>query len=120
MIIYADFDFYKTQYLCGAKEKITFTDFNFYARKATLEIDRQTFNRIPKDNISENVKMCCCEVAEILYQNKDVNISVSSESLGDQSTTFYSLEEREKATKNSIKKAVSSWLISSGYLFRGV
>ena len=63
-MVYADETFYTEKYLLGRKPVIS-TGFPFYARQASQLIDQYTFNRL-KDasEASEEVQMCCCELAE--------------------------------------------------------
>ena len=71
-MIYADEDFYKEKYLLGRKPVIS-TGFPFYARQASQVIDRYTFDRlVAQMEVPEEVRMCCCELAEAAYQHEKV------------------------------------------------
>lgn len=123
MTAYADENFYTSEYLGGRKAAID-TAFYFYARKATQEIRRFTGSNVEESDIPECVKMCCCEVAELLYKAEASENAaaqgVSSESVGDQSVSYESTESRHQALMNNIKSVVYSWLADTGLLFRGV
>lgn len=117
---YADDSFYENMYLSGKKAVIT-TAFDFYARKATQEIKRYTFDNITAP-IPECVKMCCCEIAEKLY-TADKNaeyIGRTSESVGSWSVGYESTEQTKQALQKDIKATVYSWLLGTGLLFAGV
>lgn len=121
MINYADITFYKQIYLCGKKAVIDNTSFEYYARNATQKIKQFTFDNVDEDNIPECVKMCCCEVAELMYinsANKQQNIS--SETVGDQSVSYVSNDVLLKTLQNNIRSAIYMWLADTGLLYRGV
>ena len=67
---YANETFYRESYLLGRKPVIS-TGFLFYARQASRLIDQYTFNRL-KDasEASEEVQMCCCELAEAEFRRE--------------------------------------------------
>ena len=77
MTVFADYDFYKKEYLCGKSAVIDTASFDFYARKATQRIKVFTFDNIDESNIPEYVKFCCCEVAELLYKDENSTNIVS-------------------------------------------
>lgn len=55
---YADFEFYKNQYLLGRAPKIPDADFSYWAMLASGEIRRRTFGRIDAlDEVPEEVGM---------------------------------------------------------------
>lgn len=124
MTAYADEAFYKDEYLCG-KEAVINAAFYFYARRATQEIRRFTGSNVEESDIPECVKMCCCEVAELLYNAESTESGsaaqgISSESVGDMSVSYESAETRHQALMNNIKSVVYSWLAGTGLLYRGV
>ncbi len=124
MTTYADKEFYTNEYLCGKKAVIS-TAFYFYARRATQEIRRFTGSNIEESDIPECVKMCCCEIAELLYNYENSGScsaaqGISSESVGDMSVSYENSEARYKALSGKIKSVVYSWLTGTGLLYRGV
>ena len=122
MTVFADYDFYKKEYLCGKNAVIDTASFDFYARKATQKIKVYTFDNIDENNIPECVKLCCCEVAELLYKDENsTNIKgLSSERVGDVSVSYESADSQRQVLSKNIKSVIYSWLADSGLLYRGV
>jgi hypothetical protein len=118
MTNYADYAYYTGTYK-GAV--IDAASFPLYARKATQEIKKYTFNRIQDGNIPDEVKMCCCELAEYFYrqENKDHEDDVQSEKKGEWSTTYVSGKEAEELKQSKIREIIYNWLAMSGLLYRG-
>lgn len=97
MTAYADESYYKTEYLCGRKAVIT-SAFAYYAREATLIINAYTGSNIDDTkDIIEPVKLCCCEVAELMYKADNMSGSegITSEKVGDVSRSYESCEVRK-------------------------
>ena len=123
MINYADHAYY-TEIYKGAV--IDAASFDFNSRKATQIIKQHTFNRVHANNILEEVKMCCCELAEYLYKkdiadnDTEANIKgLTSETTGGHSASYENAEARERATNNIIKGIIYNWLAMTGLLYRG-
>lgn len=119
---YADENFYKTEFLCGKKAVIT-TAFEYYARFASQIIDCYTHGNIGSENIPECVKLCCCELAEMIYrdeQSEKKNGGVSSESVQGWSKSYEDTESRRTALKIAQRDCVYKWLGDSGLLYSGV
>lgn len=121
MTVYADEKFYKNEYLCG-KKAVVDTAFEFYARSATVKIKDYTGKNIDENNISENIKMCCCEVAEQIYnyEKTENNNGISSESVGGWSKSYESSSNRQRLSDKKIKLIIYKWLSGTGLLYRGV
>lgn len=118
---YADETYYKNSYLMGRAAVIT-TAFAYYARTATQRIKLYTGSNVDEDNISDEVKNCCCELAECVYREEMelVNIGVSSETVGGWSKSYESSEARKIASDKNTHDIVYKWLSGTGLLFRGV
>lgn len=121
---FADEGFYKNAYLQGRAAVITVA-FAYYARLATAEIKRYTFDRVDEDNIPEEVSMCCCEIAELVFRreqtsNDSRSDGVSSESVQGWSRSYESAESRRQSFDTSVKNCVCRWLGGTGLLYRGV
>lgn len=121
MAAYADYIFYTEEYLHGREAVIEAASFDFFAFKATYVIKQYTLDNIP-DNIPECVKMCCCEVAELLYRYDDDSSSygISSESVGDISRSYENTSEYINNLNRNIKNCISMYLGGAGFLYRGV
>ena len=123
MTNYADYAYYTGTYK-GAV--IDTASFDLHARKATQEIRKYTFNRIDDANIPDDVKMCCCELAEYLCQKKAADQEteaglkgLSSETTGGHSANYESAEAREQAHNNVVKGIIYDWIAMTGLLYRG-
>jgi hypothetical protein len=117
MTNYADCAYYTGTYK-GAV--IDTASFDLYARKATQEIKKYTFNRVDEANILDDVKMCCCEVAEVLYKDKQEDVKgIASEKVGEYSVSYVSPEAKEKLLSVSVRSTIYNWLSMTGLLYRG-
>lgn len=124
-MIYADFVYYKTQYI-GAM----ITDPAVYDRCATraaADIDYYTLGRAAKNADMDAVKMAACAVAE-QYQTIERSAMQScgdapelqSESVGSYSRTYRSASESASDAKAAIRGIIEKYLAHTGLLYRGV
>lgn len=120
MTAYADYEYYKTEYLCGRKAAIN-SAFDYYARSATLLIKAYTGENVDESNIPESVKLCCCELAELVYndEKQSAKAGISSASVGDESVSYASEEERKTAHRRAIRSTVYKYLADTDLLYRG-
>lgn len=120
---YADEAFYVEKYLLGRKQTIR-TGFAFYARQAGEIIDRYTFDRLKSlQAVPEAVQMCCCELAEALFdrerQKKEAG-GKTSEKVGTYSVSFAAAKESSEAAANEQRMIVYKWLADTGLCYQGV
>ena len=123
MGMYADNDFYTVEYLQGRNPTIS-AGFNYYARSASKLIDLYTFGRLEEmEDISKDVKFCCCELAELIFENeiqsKDTG-NKTSERIGSYSVGFSSKADSEEAFKSKQYDIVIKWLGNTGLCYRGL
>lgn len=122
-MIYADEEFYNGKYLLGRKPVIS-TGFDFYARSASQIIDQYTFGRlIELPEIPEEVRMCCCEVAEAEYSREKRQEEAggkTSEKIGTYSISFGSVKEVAEAAGKEQRDIVMKWLVDTGLCYQGV
>lgn len=117
MTNYADYAYYVGTYK-GAV--IDAASFDTFALKATLEIKKYTFKRIVDTDIPDDAKMCCCEVAELLFKDKQEDAKgVASEKVGEYSVSYVSSEAKEKLLSLSVQSIIYNWLAMTGLLYRG-
>lgn len=109
---FVDFGFYKDSYI---GDKILEPRFNALAIRATSYINYITFGRIDPENITENVKMATCAVAEVILKN-DQSDGKSSETVGKLSVTYNTKGTAEK----KMYSAAYPHLAYTGLLYRGV
>lgn len=121
MTAFADYNFYTKEYLCGRKAVIDTASFCFYAKQATQYIRRQTFGNINEDEeIPYCVKMCCCDVAELIYKsNNNDHSGITSEKVGDLSVSYESAESQGQVLSKNIRSAIYLWLADTDLLYRG-
>lgn len=114
MTVYADQTFYTVQYLQGRSAKISDADFPYFAMQASAQINRFLGSAVPEDAIPEEVRLCCCEVAELLYTGETSEASkkagITSESVQGWSQSYESSESRSSAQSNAIDAVLHKWL----------
>ena len=123
MGIYADNSFYTDEYLQGTNPTIS-AGFNYYARSASRIIDLYTFGRLEGvENIPKDVKLCCCELAELIFENEIQSRDTgnkTSEKIGSYSVGFSSKADSEDAFKSKQYDIVIKWLGNTGLCYRGL
>lgn len=126
MTPYADASFYTGTYLSGRDAAIPSAQFPFYARDATMRIYQRTYGKVP-EIVPEAVKLCCCELAELLYQAEKASAAteggtVASESNGGWSKTYVTEDGRtsEETLNAKVGRVMQKWLGNTGYLYLGV
>ena len=117
MTNYADYAYYTDTYKGAVIDTASFLR---YSEKATQTIKLNTFGRVDKDNIPEEVKMCCCELAELIFRaDKEDTKGIASEKVGEYSVAYTSPEAREKQLSKSTANIINNWLAMTGLLYRG-
>lgn len=123
MTVYADLNYYETRFPPCRTVHVPDVLFSFYASKASMEIDRRTFGNIQANNIPDEVRMCCCELAEKLYaadQEMKEHEGLTAESVGGWSKHFESGEQRKERLASELRSIVRNWLANTGLLYGGV
>lgn len=124
-MIYADEQFYNESYLLGRKPVIG-TGFPFYAQQASQTIDQYTFGRlkaIHEEDIPEEVRMCCCELAEMGFrQEKQQKESggKTSEKIGTYSVSYGTVQETSALIAQEKRSVILKWLANTGLCYQGV
>lgn len=75
-----------------------------------------------ENDIPEEVKMCCCELAENIFkaEQEGGTQGVSSESVGGWSKSYESSDIRRQNADRAVHDIVYKWLSGTGLLYRGV
>ena len=124
MTVYADYNYYTTEYLAGKSAAVTAADFPYYARQASAVIDRYTFGNIKPDSVPDEVKMCCCELAEQSCADDTSDSAkkagILSESVQGWSQSYESTDARKTAFRSAQRDCIYKWLGSTGLLYSGV
>lgn len=68
--MYASYNYYESGYLMGRDPKLSEDDFPFWEKQAERVLNQYTFSRLASNLglITDEVKDCACELAELLYQ----------------------------------------------------
>ena len=130
--MYADRNYYESEYLLGRSPIIPADVYPYWEKQAERVLNQYTLSRLVADFnfITDEVKDCTCELAELLYQADAVEQKaadqggglLSSYSNDGQSGTFdlsqssYTEEGKAKKTKEIIYK----YLGNTGLLYRGM
>lgn len=116
-----DYTFYEDKYLSRREAVLDAASFKFWERKASNIVRSLTFGNIDENQeILEEVQMCVCEVAELLYTQKEraKTSDMASEKVGDYSVSYRAQTDNER--KAEISNVVSEWLADTGLLYCGV
>lgn len=115
-----NYDFYVNQY---GGSLIPEADFKRLSNKAKSEIDYFTFGRIDWIKADDNIKMCLCEVAEVVHQadNLAKDGIVSSESVGEYKISYDTKAKLELTThqQGKVHLIVAKYLMHTGLMYRG-
>ena len=130
--MYADRNYYESEYLLGRSPIIPADVYPYWEKQAERVLNQYTLSRLVADFnlITDEVKDCTCELAELLYQADAIAQKaadqggglLSSYSNDGQSGTFdlsqssYTEEGKAKKTKEIIYK----YLGNTGLLYRGM
>lgn len=122
---FADYEFYKNEFKGTA---LTEEEFNASILEASAYINKITYQRLKEDNaeITEEVKLATCAVAEIVYQQKGQEAcypqaAVSSENVDGYSVSYVSAESRLAGFESEKKNAASLYLpLSDPLRYAGV
>lgn len=125
IIAYADEAYYIAVYRAGMEPPISGSSFNFYARTATKEIRARTFGNIDESaDIPDEVKMCCCEMAEKLHtveSAKDGNgLVLQSYSNDGESGSYLASDLTDAGVSAALDGIARGWLLDTGLMYCGV
>ena len=114
---------YQNEYLMGRKPVIR-TGFDYYARQASQVIDVYTFGRVKNlPEVPEPIRLCCCELAEEIYQQEKQTREAAGKTLekvGTYSVSFSSAAEARQASDREQRGIVMKWLADTGLCYQGV
>lgn len=129
--MYVNYGYYESKYLLGREPTVPEDDFMFWEKQTERVLNQYTFGRLTADTelLTDEVKDCACELAELLYQ-ADRNAQqaavqggvLQSYSNDGESGTFdlsqSTFTEEGKAKK--ISEIIHRYLGNTGLLYRGV
>lgn len=113
MTVYADETFYMGTYL-QSREAVITVAFGYYAQLASAEITAFAGGEFPADAVPEAVRMCCCEIAELLWREETSEASkksgIASESVQGWSQSYESSESRRLSQRRAASDVLHKWL----------
>lgn len=129
--MYASYNYYESGYLMGRDPKLSEDEFPFWEKQAERVLNQYTFSRLASNFglITDDVKDCACELAELLYQ-ADKSAQQAAEQGGvlqsysndgesgtfDLSQSAFTEEGKAKKTREIIYR----YLGNTGLLYAGV
>lgn len=129
--MYASYNYYESGYLLGRDPKLSEDDFPLWEKQAERVLNQYTFSRLASNFglITDEVKDCTCELAELLYQ-ADKSAQQAAEQGGilqsysndgesgtfDLSQSTFTEEGKAKKTREIIYR----YLGNTGLLYTGV
>lgn len=129
--MYTSYNYYESGYLMGRDPKLSEDEFPLWEKQAERVLNQYTFSRLASNFglITDDVKDCACELAELLYQaDKSTQQAVEqggilqSYSNDGESGTFdvsqSTFTEEGKAKKT--REIVYRYLGNTGLLYAGV
>lgn len=124
MTIYADSEFYFGEYLMDRAAVLPQQGASFWLRRAQRTLKTFTFDNIDESSpIPYEVKMCICEIAELLCaddKRATLQGGIASESVEGWSKHYESSQQTEAHLQSKIKSCVTTWLADTGLLYCGV
>lgn len=130
--MYADHKYYETGYLLGRSPVIPEDVYPYWEKQAECVLNQYTLSRLVADFnlITDEVKDCTCELAELLYQADTVSQKaaeqggglLSSYSNDGQSGTFDLSQSSytEEGKKRKTQEIIYKYLGNTGLLYRGM
>lgn len=125
MTIYADKNFYLDQYLFGKEPTIPIDEIEYWLAQASRKINRRAFGKTDAlQEVPDEVKMCCCAVAEKLYQfesaKSENGMVLQSYGNDGETATYKTTDMSELAISGKVLEIIEEWLMPTGLLYCGV
>lgn len=122
---YVDGVFYEEEYLLGRSEVIPASEFSYWSMQASSEIRERTFGNVDRmDSIPDDVRMCCCEVAEKLYRYEsakgDNGMVLQSYGNDGDTGTYKTDDYSQEKVAAAVDDIIQRWLLHTGLLYCGV
>lgn len=125
-----DYDYYFYKY---GGSSIPAPSFGGMSIRASVYINRYTYNRVNNDNLNDMVRNATCEIAELLYsqdrkkENIENNKIIASETVGSHSKNYVnnlSLIDKQILTEKELESACYricyKHLATTGLMYRGI
>lgn len=130
-MLYVDYEYYVSGYLLGRSQAVPEDSFAYFEKQAERILNQHTFSRLVADCklITDDVRDCTCELAELLYQADQVAQQsveqggvLQSYSNDGESGTFDLSQSiyTESGKKKKAREIINRCLGNTGLLYRGV
>lgn len=129
--MYVNYGYYESKYLLGREPTVPEDDFMFWEKQTERVLNQYTFGRLTADTelLTDEVKDCACELAELLYQadrsaqQAAVQGGVLQSYSNDGESGTFDLSQStftEEGKAKKISKIIHRYLGNTGLLYRGV
>lgn len=130
--VYVDYEFYTSEYLLGKSPVVPEEPFLYWEREARVQIDLYTFGRVKvMPEPPEEVKLCTCAVAEVLYQAGKAKSEQQESGLagplaswsndGQSGTVDLSNSTLTETGKmKEVRRLIAQYLCNTGLMYRGL
>lgn len=109
----ADVGFYSFNY--GTAAKIPEEHFMLWEKRAEAELLRLTSGKLSNAEITDNIKLCICDIAEAMYEAESRK-GITSENNDGYSVTY----DKDAAADGEILDIAKRYLAGTDLLYRGV
>ena len=129
--MYTSYNYYESGYLMGRDPKLSEDEFPLWEKQAERVLNQYTFSRLVSNFglITDEVKDCTCELAELLYQ-ADKSAQQAAEQGGvlqsysnDGEAGTFDLSQStftEEGKQKKIREIIYRYLGNTGLLYSGV
>lgn len=129
--MYVNYGYYESKYLLGREPTVPEDDFMFWEKQTERVLNQYTFGRLTADTefLTDEVKDCACELAELLYQadrsaqQAAVQGGVLQSYSNDGESGTFDLSQStftEEGKAKKISEIIHRYLGNTGLLYRGV
>lgn len=129
--MYVNYGYYESKYLLGREPTVPEDDFMFWEKQTERALNQYTFGRLTADTelLTDEVKDCACELAELLYQadrsaqQAAVQGGVLQSYSNDGESGTFDLSQStftEEGKAKKISEIIHRYLGNTGLLYRGV
>ncbi|WP_291518878.1 hypothetical protein [Blautia sp. CAG:237] len=126
-----NYGYYESKYLLGREPTVPEDDFMFWEKQTERVLNQYTFGRLTADTelLTDEVKDCACELAELLYQadrsaqQAAVQGGVLQSYSNDGESGTFDLSQStftEEGKAKKISEIIHRYLGNTGLLYRGV
>ena len=128
--MYVTYGYYESKYLFDREPVIPEDDFQFWEKQAERVLNQHTFSRLASNFglITDEVKDCACELAELLYQAdksaqqalEQGGVLQSYSNDGESGTFDLSQSVFKEGKRKKAREIIHRYLGHTGLLYRGV